>query len=132
MTTEPYAPRVSPVYPNGKKEREFMGNKYTLEEGMELLKEQLPNVANAFGLLRDEATKDGVLSARTKRLILVAVSVALRCEPCIRTHVKAAVEMGVSRKEILEATGISILMAGGPAIAYTSTIVLKVLDEMAV
>ena len=99
---------------------------------MELLKEQLPNVANAFGLLRDEATKDGVLSARRKRLILVAVSVALRCEPCIRTHVKAAVEMGVSRKEILEATGISILMAGGPAIAYTSTIVLKVLDEMAV
>jgi AhpD family alkylhydroperoxidase len=89
-------------------------------------------VADAFGVLRDEATKDGVLSARTKRLILVAVSVALRCEPCIRTHVKVAVEMGVSRKEILEATGISILMAGGPAIAYTSTIVLKVLDEMAV
>jgi AhpD family alkylhydroperoxidase len=115
-----------------KKEGEFMGEKHTLENGMELLKEQLPNVANAFGVLRDEATKEGVLSARTKRLILVAVSVALRCEPCIRTHVKAAVEMGVSRKEILEATGISILMAGGPAIAYTSTIVLKVLDEMAV
>jgi AhpD family alkylhydroperoxidase len=132
MTTEPYAPRVSPVYPNGKKERKFMGNKYTLEEGMELLKEQLPNVANAFGVLRDEASKDGVLSTRTKRLIMVAVSVAQRCEPCIRTHVKAAVEMGVSRTEILEATGISILMAGGPAIAYTSTVVLKVLDEMAV
>jgi len=115
-----------------KNEGEFMGEKHTLENGMELLKEQLPNVANAFGVLRDEATKDGVLSARTKRLILVAVSVALRCEPCIRTHVKAAVEMGVSRKEILEATGISILMAGGPAIVYTSTIVLKVLDEMAV
>jgi AhpD family alkylhydroperoxidase len=99
---------------------------------MELLKEQLPNVANAFGVLRDEATKDGVLSARTKRLILVAVTVALGCEPCMRTHVKSAVEMGVSRKEILEATGISILMAGGPAIAYTSTVVLKVLDEMTV
>ena len=109
-----------------------MGKKYTLVEGMDLLKEQLPNVANAFGVLRDEAIKDGVLSARTKRLILVAVSVALRCEPCIRTHVKTAVEMGMSRTEILEATGISILMAGGPAIAYTSTIVLKVLDEMAV
>ena len=114
------------------KEGEFMGEKHTLENGMELLKEQLPNVANAFGVLRDEATKDGILSARTKRLILVAVSVALRCEPCIRTHVKTAVEMGMSRTEILEATGISILMAGGPAIAYTSTIVLKVLDEMAV
>jgi len=109
-----------------------MGKKYTMEDGMELLKEQLPNVANAFGVLRDEATKDGVLSARTKRLLMVAVSVAQRCEPCIRTHVKAAVEMGVSRTEILEATGFSILMAGGPAIAYTSTVVLEVLYEMAV
>lgn len=109
-----------------------MGKKYTISDGMELLKEQLPNVANAFGVLRDEATKDGVLSARTKRLMMVAVSVAQRCEPCIRTHVKAAVEMGVSRTEILEATGISILMAGGPAIAYTSTVVLEVLDEMGV
>ncbi len=109
-----------------------MGKKYTISDGMELLKEQLPNVANAFGVLRDEATKDGVLSAGTKRLMMVAVSVAQRCEPCIRTHVKAAVEMGVSRTEILEATGISILMAGGPAIAYTSTVVLEVLDEMGV
>jgi len=67
-----------------------MGKKYTMEDGMELLKEQQPDVANAFGVLRDEATKDGVLSARTKRLMMVAVSVAQRCEPCIRTHVKAA------------------------------------------
>ena len=109
-----------------------MVKKYNLEDRMALLKEHLPNVANAFGVLREEATKDGVLSAKTKRLMMVAVSVAQRCEPCIRTHVKAAVEMGVSRAEILEATGISILMAGGTAIAYTSTFVLEVLDEMAV
>ncbi|MEJ2658210.1 MAG: carboxymuconolactone decarboxylase family protein [Desulfobacterales bacterium] len=89
-------------------------------------------MANAFEVLRDEATKDGALSAKTKRLMMVAVSLAQRCEPCIRTHVKAAVEMGVSRKEILEATGISMLMSGGPAMAYTSTVVLKILDEMAV
>ena len=63
---------------------------------------------------------------------MVAVAVAQRCEPCIRTHVKAAVEMRSSRAEILEATGISILMAGGPAIAYISTVVLEVLDEMSV
>jgi len=74
-------------YLQKEKEGEFMGKKYTLEDGMELLKEQLPAVANSFGVLRDEATKDGVLSARTKRLMMVAVSVAQRCEPCIRTHV---------------------------------------------
>ncbi|MBW2248363.1 MAG: carboxymuconolactone decarboxylase family protein [Deltaproteobacteria bacterium] len=107
-----------------------MGKKYTLVEGMNVLKEQIPNVVDAFGVLRDEAIKEGVLSSRTKRLMMVAVSVALRCEPCIRTHVKTAVIMGMSRAEILEATGISILMAGGPAIAYTSTVVLEVLDEL--
>ena len=109
-----------------------METKYILEDGIALLKEQLPEIANAFGILRDEATKDSVLSARTKRLMMVAVALAQRCEPCIRTHVKAAVEMGASRKEILEAAGISILMAGGPAMAYTSTVVLKIIDEMAV
>jgi AhpD family alkylhydroperoxidase len=114
-----------------RKKGEIMESRYALEDGMESLKEHLPGVANAFGILRDEATKDGVLSARTKRLMMVAVSVAQRCEPCIRKHVKSAVEMGVSRKEILEATGISILMGGGPAMAYTATVVLKILDEMA-
>ena len=109
-----------------------MGKNYNLEDRIALLKGQLPNVTNAFNALRDEVTNDGVLSAKTKRLMMVAVSVAQRCEPCIRTHVKAAVEMGISRAEILEATGISILMAGGPAIAYTSTVVLEVLDEVAV
>ena len=109
-----------------------MGKTYNLEDRIALLNEQLPDVTNAFGALREEVTKDGVLSAKTKRLMMVAVSVAQRCEPCIRTHVKAAVEMGVSRAEILEATGISILMAGGPAVAYTSTVVLEVLEEMAV
>ena len=51
-----------------------MVNKYNLEDRIALLKEQLPNVANAFGVLREEATKDGVLSAKTKRLMMIAVS----------------------------------------------------------
>ncbi|MGD9878056.1 carboxymuconolactone decarboxylase family protein [Desulfococcus sp.] len=109
-----------------------MEKKYTIEEGMDRLKTELPDVAGAFGLLRTEATRDGLLNARTKRIVMVAVSVAQRCEPCIRTHVKAAVEMGVSRGEILEASGISILMAGGPAMAYTATVVMEVLDQMGV
>jgi len=107
-----------------------MEKKYTIEEGMDRLKTDLPGVASAFGLLRAEATKDGLLNARTKIIVMVAVSVAQRCEPCIRTHIKAAVEMGVSREEILEAAGISILMAGGPAMAYTATVVMEALDQM--
>lgn len=106
-----------------------MAKQYALEDGMAALQEQIPEIMSAFGSLRDEVTKDGVLNAKTKRLMMISVAVALRCEHCIRAHVKAAVELGASRAEILEAVGVSILMAGGPAAAHASTVVLETLDE---
>jgi AhpD family alkylhydroperoxidase len=109
-----------------------MTAKYSLEEGMATLKEQMPDVMNAFGEVLDRVTRDGLLTAKAKRLMMVAVAVTQRCEQCIRVHVKAAVELGASRSEILEATGVAILMAGGPAVANISTVVLEVLDEAGV
>jgi len=50
-------------------EGEFMGKKYTLEDGMALLKEQLPNVANAFGVLRNDKSKT-LIEARYERRTL--------------------------------------------------------------
>jgi AhpD family alkylhydroperoxidase len=82
-----------------------------------------------FGTLMEQVTKDGLLNAKTKRLMIVAVAVAQRCQQCIRVHVKAALDLGASREEILEATGVSILMAGGPAMAQVATVVLEALDE---
>lgn len=58
-----------------------MAKKHHLEDGIARLTEQLPNVTNAFHALRDEAAKDGVWGARTKRLMMVAVAVAFSCEP---------------------------------------------------
>ena len=109
-----------------------MTTKYTLEVGMAAMKEQMPDVMNAFGALMEQVAQDGLLSAKTKRLMMVAVAVSQRCQQCIRAHVKAAVEMGASRAEILEATGVAILMAGGPAMANVSTVVLEALEETGV
>ena len=106
-----------------------MSEKFGLEEGMAKMKEQMPEVMGPFGALMEQVTKDALLSAKTKRLMMVAVSVAQRCHQCIRVHVKAALDLGASREEILEATGVSILMAGGPAMAHVATVVLEVLDE---
>lgn len=106
-----------------------MTKAYTLEEGMAALQQQIPDVMTPFGSLVEAVTKDGVLSAKTKRLMMVSVAVALRCEHCIRVHVKAAVELQASRAEILEAVGVSILLAGGPAAAYGATLVQELLDE---
>ncbi|EFK11828.1 alkylhydroperoxidase AhpD family core domain protein [delta proteobacterium NaphS2] len=109
-----------------------MTEKYNLEEGMAIMKEQMPDVMSAFGPLMEKVTQDGLLSAKIKRLMMVAVSVTQRCSHCIRAHVKAAVELGASRAEILEATGVAILMAGGPAVAQVSTVVLEALEESGV
>ncbi|GBC61739.1 carboxymuconolactone decarboxylase family protei n [Desulfonema ishimotonii] len=104
----------------------------SIEDGFRKMHGQLPEVMDSFAGLHESVIRDGAVSARTKRLMLVAVSVALRCEPCIRNHVQAAAESGVSREEIIEAVGIAILMAGGPAAAYGSLFVLQILDEMGI
>ncbi len=95
---------------------------------MDKLGEELPGVMQAFSGLHEEVLKDGALSARMKRLIMVGASVAIRCEPCIRVHVNGALEEGASREEILEAASAGILMAGGPAVAYTALYLLDALD----
>ncbi len=106
-----------------------MSGKYSLEEGMAAMKTEMPELMGAFGALMERATGDGLLSAKTKRLMMIAVSVTQRCQQCIRVHVKAAAELGASRAEILEASGIAVLMAGGPAMANVSTVVMEALEE---
>jgi alkylhydroperoxidase/carboxymuconolactone decarboxylase family protein YurZ len=44
---------------------------------------QLPEVMNAFSELHSEGVKDGALSFKTKELMMVGISVALRCEHCL-------------------------------------------------
>jgi AhpD family alkylhydroperoxidase len=98
------------------------------ESSLQAMEEHLPELMQAFHNLHAEATKGGALSAQVKELLCLAVSVALRCERCIRSHAQRAIKMGISKKEILEAAGVAILMAGGPAVASTS-VLCEVLDE---
>jgi AhpD family alkylhydroperoxidase len=91
---------------------------------------QLPGVMKALMELHSEVVKDGALSARTKELMMVGIAVALRCEPCLLKHVSEAVNLGATREEVMEAVSTAIVMAGGPAVAYGSLVVLKTLDEL--
>jgi len=53
----------------------------------------------------------------------------MRCEPCLRRHMGAAISEGATRKEIMETAAVGMLMAGGPAVAFTSTHVIQMLEE---
>ncbi|MDI6874979.1 carboxymuconolactone decarboxylase family protein [Candidatus Solincola sp.] len=96
---------------------------------MQRLGEELPRVMESFSGLHDSVLSEGALSVKVKRLILVGASVAVRCEPCIRVHVRGALEAGASREEILEAAGAGILMGGGPSAAYAALYLLDELDR---
>jgi len=99
------------------------------EVAVKSLQTEIPGVIDAFMKLHDEVVREGAISIKFKRLMLVAISVALRCEPCMQTHIDGAIAAGASREEIIEAAGVAILMAGGPAVAYSATSILEILDK---
>jgi len=103
-------------------------DKIDMDEKMKVMVAQLPGVMNALAGLNSEVVRDGALSARTKEIMMVGISVALRCEPCISKHISEALRLGATREEILEAVGTAILMSGGPGAAY-GAVVLEILGN---
>ena len=79
-----------------------------------------PDVMKAFAGLAQSATAAKALDAKTKELIALGIAVAVRCDDCIAFHVKAAMEHGASREEVLETLGMAIYMGAGPAVMYAS------------
>src|SRR5208283_2114407 len=77
-----------------------------------------PEVMKAFGSLAVTAGEAKALDAKTKELI--AISVSARCDDCIAFHVKAAVDRGATRDEVLETLGMAIYMGAGPSAMYAS------------
>lgn len=79
-----------------------------------------PEVMAGFGGLHQAASADGVLSAKVKELMALAISVTVRCDGCIAFHVHDAIEAGATEAEITEALGVAVLMGGGPSVVYAS------------
>jgi AhpD family alkylhydroperoxidase len=79
-----------------------------------------PDVMKAFGAIAQAATAPDALDGKTKELLALGISVAMRCDDCIAFHVKAAIERGATRDEVLETLGIAIYMGAGPSAMYAS------------
>ncbi|NLM06763.1 MAG: carboxymuconolactone decarboxylase family protein [Tissierellia bacterium] len=86
--------------------------------GMGLVAEGLEKEMKGFMELHDAALEDKVLSPKTKELIALGISIAVRCEPCIVSHIDALIKLGATREEILETVGVAMFMGGGPSVAY--------------
>lgn len=87
------------------------------QEIMELRK-SLPGPMKAFNDLARVATEPQSLDTKTKELVAVAISIALRCDGCVAFHVKAARRAKCTRDELLDVIGMAIYMGGGPSMVY--------------
>jgi len=84
------------------------------------LRNGAPEVMKAFSGLAQAALAPKALDNKTKELIALGIAVAIRCDDCIGFHIKAALEQGASREEILETLGMAIYMGAGPAVMYAN------------
>jgi len=91
-----------------------------LEDQITKLGNELSGPMSGFARLHRKAVEDGVLTGKTKELISLAISVAIRCEGCIAYHVHDAIKAGAARPEIIEAIGVAIMMGGAPAAVYST------------
>ncbi len=66
----------------------------------------------------EAAGSPGALDGKTKRAIAIALSVLAKCEPCLKSNVKKAGDMGLSQAEIDEAAWLGIAFGGSPAMAF--------------
>ena len=73
-----------------------------------------PKVTGGLLRMRQEAYRDGAVPAKYKLLAALALSVAIRCEPCIRAYVKMAHEKGITQAELIEFLEVAMTMQGCP------------------
>ena len=89
-----------------------------LEDRLTQLGSELPGPMGGFARLHKKSIEAGILDSKTKELMALAISIAVRCEGCIAYHTHEAIKAGATRPELLETIGVALMMGGGPASIY--------------
>ncbi len=82
------------------------------------LRSAIPAVYDGFSSMHKAALEDGVLDAKTKELLALAIAVGQQCDGCIASHARGAAMKGATPEEVAEVLGVCILMTGGPGTVY--------------
>ena len=89
-----------------------------------------PETMKAFSALAGAALEPKALDVKTKELIALGITVAIRCDACIAFHAEAAVRNGASREELMETMGMAIYMGAGPSVMYAAQ-AIEAFDQFA-
>ena len=98
---------------------------------VERMEKTAPDLFHGFNEMMKYYYKPGTLSRREKELMALAVSVAVRCTPCMAVHLANAVAAGGTREQALEAAAIGVEFGGGPSFVVVREQFLDMVDEIA-
>ena len=83
-----------------------------------------------FAQLAKASMAEGLVSAKHKELIALAIGITQHCAGCIAFHVKALHRLGCTRGELEEALAVCVYMGGGPGLMLVAE-ALAAWDAMA-
>ena len=89
-----------------------------------------PELMQGFGGMAKAAMANGEITSKYKELIALALGISQHCSACIAFHMKALIDLGVTREELEETLAICVYMGGGPALMYSAE-ALATFDELA-
>lgn len=85
-----------------------------IEDLFQELRRASPIVTGGLLRMRQEAYREGTVPAKYKLLTAMAISITIRCEPCIRAYVQMAIDKGISQDELIEFLEVAMTMQGCP------------------
>jgi AhpD family alkylhydroperoxidase len=81
-----------------------------------------PDIEAAFDAFSQRVFADGVLPAKIKHVIAVAVAHVTQCPYCIKGHTKAALRHGATPEELMEAIWVAAEMRAGGAYDHSAVV----------
>lgn len=97
----------------------------TLEEFKQLMadiQKTVPSEYSAFIGEKKEILKEGEISAKVKKLLLLIASVSQKCPVCIPRAVEHCLDAGWSKKELLEASMVAVLVGGSSVMTFVALV----------
>lgn len=94
------------------------------EGGEASLTANLPpqSASNSFASYMDAVMAPGAIDMKHKKLMALALSVATKCEPCIKINTDGARSAGATEAEISESVAIGIAFGGAPTAMFYNTV----------
>ena len=99
---------------------DWNGYRQQVAAGVGTMGKLSPDTVRGYIQIGQANAKSGMLDARMRELISLAVAVTLRCDGCITSHIAAARQAGATKAEIAETLGVAVAVNAGAALVYSA------------